>query len=231
LNQSTRLVLTDISQEALEEGAGGPEADELKHARTKFLAYMQGMDSTEPDLSEVEIVRKAKKLVEKGDTIFMSSLPAYLEKVKKAIFKKVETEPFAQKFGIKLLDLEEGYSKVEMRLTPDMENLFGMAHGGALFALIDEAFETASNSHGTMAVALNLNVTFISSPRPGSRLIAEAQEFSKTHRTAGYDIKVFDDKKESDCFLPGPCLPCNICRPRPCGFSRAACACRGNSRG
>jgi acyl-CoA thioesterase len=72
------------------------------------------------------------------------------EKVKEAIFKKVEHEPFAQKFGIKLLELDEGYSKVEVEFAPDMENFLGMAHGGALFALIDEAFETASNSHGTI---------------------------------------------------------------------------------
>jgi len=116
------------------------------------------------------------------------------ERVKEAIFKKVETEPFAQKFGIRLLDLEEGYSKVEMKLTCDMENFFGMAHGGALFALIDEAFETASNSHGTVAVALNMNITYISPPSPGSGLIAEAREFSRTQRTAVYDIKLFDDR-------------------------------------
>jgi acyl-CoA thioesterase len=116
------------------------------------------------------------------------------EKVKKAIFKKVEEEPFAQKFGIKLLDLDEGYSKVEMKFTPDMENFLGTAHGGALFALIDEAFETASNSHGTVAVALNMNITYISSPRRECRLIAEAREFSRTQRTAVYDIKLFDDQ-------------------------------------
>jgi acyl-CoA thioesterase len=114
------------------------------------------------------------------------------EKVKEAIFRKVKAEPFAQKFGITLLNLEEGYSKVEMKLTPEMENLFGMAHGGALFALIDEAFETASNSHGTVAVALNMNITYISPPSPESRLIAEAREFSRTQRTAVYDIKLFD---------------------------------------
>ena len=87
----------------------------------------------------------------------------------------MEREPFAQKFGLKLLDLNEGYSKVGMTFTPDMENLFGLVHGGALFALIDEAFETASNSHGTVAVALNMNITYVSSPPPGSRLIAEAR--------------------------------------------------------
>ncbi|MGA2315598.1 MAG: PaaI family thioesterase [Thermodesulfobacteriota bacterium] len=114
------------------------------------------------------------------------------EKVKEAIFKKVEEEPFAQKFGIKLLDLDEGYSKVEMKFTPEMKNFLGQAHGGALFALIDEAFETASNSHGTVAVALNMNISYISSPSPESRLIAEAREFSRTQRTAVYDIKLFD---------------------------------------
>jgi acyl-CoA thioesterase len=112
------------------------------------------------------------------------------DKVKKAIFRQVEMEPFAKKFGLKLLDLDEGYSKVEMNFTPDMENFLGLAHGGALFALIDEAFETASNSHGTVAVALNMNITFVLSPSPGNKLIAEARELSRTKRTANYDIKV-----------------------------------------
>jgi len=113
-------------------------------------------------------------------------------KVKEAIFRQVAVEPFAQKFGLKLLDLAAGYSKVEMVFTPDMANMFGAAHGGALFALIDEAFETASNSHGTLAVALNLNITYIAAPKPGTTLTAEAKEFSRTHRTAGYAIQVFD---------------------------------------
>jgi acyl-CoA thioesterase len=116
------------------------------------------------------------------------------KKVKEAIFRRVEKEPFARKFGIKLLDLDDGYSKVEMKFTPDMENIFGFVHGGALFALIDEAFETASNSHGTVAVALSMNITYVSTPSPGSNLIAEAREFSRTQRTAVYDIKLFDDR-------------------------------------
>ena len=116
------------------------------------------------------------------------------EKVKEAIFRKVKREPFAQKFGIKLLDLDDGYSRVQMKFTPDMENFLGMAHGGALFALIDVAFETASNSHGTVAVALNMNITYISPPPSECRLIAEAREFSRTQRTAAYDIKLFDDR-------------------------------------
>lgn len=114
------------------------------------------------------------------------------EKIRQAIIRQVAKEPFTKKFDLKLLDVQEGYAKVGMVFTEDMENIFGMAHGGALFALIDESFEIASNSHGTMAVALNMNINYISSPSKGSFLTAEAKEFNKTKKTASYDIRVTD---------------------------------------
>ncbi|MBI4764116.1 MAG: hotdog fold thioesterase [Deltaproteobacteria bacterium] len=116
------------------------------------------------------------------------------DRVKEALFRQVGREPFAEKFGLKLVDLEEGYSKVTMTFTPDMENLFGMAHGGAVFALMDEAFQTACNAYGTVALALNVNITFIASPAPGNQLTAVAKEYSRTSKTANYDIKVKDEK-------------------------------------
>jgi len=39
-------------------------------------------------------------------------------KIKEAIFRQVEQEPFAKKFELKLIDPDEGYSKVEMIFTP-----------------------------------------------------------------------------------------------------------------
>ncbi len=115
------------------------------------------------------------------------------EELKQAFHSRIKDEPFAKKFDLKLLEIGAGYSKVKMTFTPDMENMFGMAHGGALFALIDEAFETASNSHGTLAVALNMNVTFFAPATPGSVLSAEAIEISLTRKTATYEIKVRDE--------------------------------------
>ena len=116
------------------------------------------------------------------------------DQIKAAIFKQVEREPFAKKFGLTLVDLEEGYSKVTMIFTPDMENIFGMAHGGAIFALIDEAFQTSCNTYGTVALALNVNITYLASPAPGNKLTAVAKEFNRTSKTANYDIKVNDEQ-------------------------------------
>jgi len=61
-----------------------------------------------------------------------------------------------------------------------------------VFGLIDEAFETGRQTDGTVAVAMNVNVTYISSPEPGARLRAEARCVAQTKRTATYDIKVAD---------------------------------------
>ena len=113
------------------------------------------------------------------------------QKVKNAIYGAVEDEPFAKAMRISLVELELGYSVVEMDYDPEkMNNIYARAHGGAVFALIDEAFETAGQTDGTIAVALNVNVTYVSSPEPGVRLRAEAKRVSQTKKTASYDIRV-----------------------------------------
>lgn len=116
--------------------------------------------------------------------------------IRHALFEAFRKEPFARKLKLELVDLQEGYSRVAMTITPELDNIFGMAHGGALFALMDAAFETACNSHGTVAVALNVNVTYVASPAPGSRITAEAREFSRTRKTANYHITVTDDQQQ-----------------------------------
>lgn len=115
------------------------------------------------------------------------------EKVRNAIFRQFKKEPFGKKFGLQLVDVREGCAKIEMRFTSDLENIFGMAHGGAIFSLIDAAFEIASNSHGTMAVALSMNINYFASPGKGALLTAEAREINRTKKTAAYDIRATDD--------------------------------------
>lgn len=115
------------------------------------------------------------------------------ENVIEAIRRAVEREPMAQRMNMKLVELKKGFSAVEMTYDPaTMDNIYGRAHGGAIFSLIDEAFETVSQTEGTVAVALNVNVTYVSSPEADARLRAEAREISRTKKTAIYDIKVTD---------------------------------------
>ena len=115
------------------------------------------------------------------------------DKVRKAITNAIKRETFAQALNMELVELEDGHSVVEMTYDPEsMNNMYDRAHGGALFGLIDEAFEIAGQTKGTIAVALNVNITYVTSPQPGSRLRAEANQVSETKKTASFDIKITD---------------------------------------
>jgi acyl-CoA thioesterase len=110
-----------------------------------------------------------------------------------AMMRQSEEEPFARHLGMRVLEVGEGYARVEMKLASNCANIFGAPHGGAIFSLVDEAFEMASNSHGTVAVALNMNITYVAPAPVGSILQAEAREQSRSRRTATYNIRVQDN--------------------------------------
>jgi len=107
-----------------------------------------------------------------------------MEKEKQEIFfNKVMQEPFARLLGIELKEVREGYARCSMRYSGDMDNLHGAAHGGAIFALIDEAFEISSNNYENIAVALNINVIYVKAPKKETLLEAEAKEIYRTRKT------------------------------------------------
>ncbi len=116
------------------------------------------------------------------------------QEIRDKLIEQTRQEPYARLLNMEVKKIGRGYSLVEMRFTPDMENVFGMAHGGAIYSLLDEAFQTACNSHGTLAVALNMSVTYIDSPAPGILLRAEAREVSLTRKTATYTITVTGER-------------------------------------
>jgi acyl-CoA thioesterase len=111
-----------------------------------------------------------------------------------AITRRVEKEAYARKLGMRLVELKPGHAIVEMDPADDDTNIFGMIHGGAIFSLLDEAFQVSCNSHGRVAVALNMTVTYHQPPEKNSRLRAESKEIHRSQRTGTYDIRVTDEK-------------------------------------
>ena len=93
--------------------------------------------------------------------------------------------------GAKLAEVREGYARVRMRLRPEHLNGVGVVRGGAVFTLADFAFAVASNSHGTVAVALDVAITFARAARTGV-LVAEAREESVSRRVSVCNVRVTD---------------------------------------
>ncbi len=93
--------------------------------------------------------------------------------------------------GATLVEVREGYARVRMRLRPEHLNGVGVAQGGAIFTLADFAFAVCSNSHGTVAVALDVSITFARAARTGV-LVAEAREESVSRRVSVCNVRVTD---------------------------------------
>ncbi|MEE9357691.1 hotdog fold thioesterase [Candidatus Vondammii sp. HM_W22] len=108
-----------------------------------------------------------------------------------AIGRWMEAEDrFVRLLGIELEEVSPGYSRASLQVTGDMLNSVGITHGGVTFSLADFTFAVASNSHGTVSVALSAQISFPTASREGDRLTAEAREENRTGRTGLYTIEV-----------------------------------------
>lgn len=107
----------------------------------------------------------------------------------------LERDRFAKLAGMKLVTVEPGRATVTMKLSPAHWNGLEMAHGGAIFALADFAFAAASNSHGTVAVAINASISFLKAVSTGT-LTAEAREVARNYKLGSYRVDVTDEQGE-----------------------------------
>jgi acyl-CoA thioesterase len=104
----------------------------------------------------------------------------------------ITADPCANALGAQLEALRAGYARYTLEITEAMLNFHGITHGGVVFTMSDIAFAAASNSHGQMAVAQNVNITFLQASKVGTRLIAEASEVALNGPFGLYDIRVTD---------------------------------------
>lgn len=112
------------------------------------------------------------------------------------LFKRSEKEPFRQFMGLEVLEISPGDALVAMTFSKKLENIFGMLHGGAVFSLLDEAFQLACNAHGQVAVALELTIYYLAPARAGARLLAKVSEKHATRKTALYKARVWEKDSE-----------------------------------
>ncbi|MCD6365375.1 MAG: hotdog fold thioesterase [Planctomycetes bacterium] len=118
------------------------------------------------------------------------------------IRKFFERDALAKLLGIELLDVSPGFARVQMDVGADHVNAIGTTHGGTIFSLADFAFAVASNSHGTMAVAMNVNISFVKATGTG-KLYAEARELSTGNRVRNYTVTVTDEGGEMVALFQG----------------------------
>jgi len=124
---------------------------------------------------------------------------------KQVVDRMMVTDYFSQWMGVKVLEVREAYSKIQMTLRKEMLNGFGIAHGGITFALADSAFAFACNSDGKITVALDVSISFPKAGKEGDVLTAEAKLVNKTNRTGLYLIEVRNQNNDLVGLFKGTC--------------------------
>lgn len=109
-----------------------------------------------------------------------------------AIKEFFDRDQFARHAGIELLSVSPGCATARMPVQPHHLNGHRTVQGGAIFTLADFVFAAASNAHGKVAVAINVNITFMKAVTSGI-LQAEAREVALNPKLGTYTINVTDE--------------------------------------
>jgi acyl-CoA thioesterase len=103
----------------------------------------------------------------------------------------MKNDKFAEYVGIELLEVAKGKAKAKMEIKNHHLNAVKTVHGGAVFALADLVFAVASNSHGTIAMGINVSISYLKAVKEGV-IFAEAKEVSINPKLATYNVNVTD---------------------------------------
>ncbi|HMK19662.1 MAG TPA: hydroxyphenylacetyl-CoA thioesterase PaaI [Chitinophagaceae bacterium] len=124
----------------------------------------------------------------------------------KVVDKMMDHDAFSQWMDVKVLDIKEGYSKIQMTIRKEMVNGFGIVHGGIPFSLADSAFAFACNNRNNLSVALDVTITFTKAVNVGDTLTAEAKEVHNGRSTGVYLITIVNQKSEHVALFKGTCF-------------------------
>ena len=106
------------------------------------------------------------------------------------------TDWTSQRLGMQIEHIAPGEATLSMRVTEDMLNGHGNAHGGFVFSVADSAFAFACNTYNQRTVGHQASITYMAPARMDDRLTATAREVHRAGRNGIYDVHVTNDRGE-----------------------------------
>ncbi|WP_121352611.1 hydroxyphenylacetyl-CoA thioesterase PaaI [Flavisolibacter nicotianae] len=125
---------------------------------------------------------------------------------KNVVDRMLQDDLFSRWLGIAVVEIREGYAKLQLGLRQEMINGFGVTHGGIVFSLADSAFAFACNNRNNLSMALDTSITFTRTTHPGEVLTAEAKELHNGRSTGLYLITVSNGEGEQVALFKGTCF-------------------------
>jgi acyl-CoA thioesterase len=112
---------------------------------------------------------------------------------RETIISDFNQSEFACLLGMEITDAHDGYARVIMDCK-GKNNPRGVAHGGAVFALADQAFGIAANcGSGSARVAVSIHIQYLA-PATGS-LVAIAQRVEDNGTYSTFRVMVYEGER------------------------------------
>ncbi|MGV0924368.1 hydroxyphenylacetyl-CoA thioesterase PaaI [Empedobacter tilapiae] len=118
----------------------------------------------------------------------------------------LDHDKFSEWLGLEVIEVREGYAKLQVAIRPEMMNGVGSVHGGVTFAMADSAFAFSCNMYNNISVALDVHISFTKAGKVGDVFTIEAKEVHSSKRTGIYDIKVTNQNNELIALFKGTCF-------------------------
>jgi acyl-CoA thioesterase len=112
------------------------------------------------------------------------------------ISQMMKKDLFSQWLGITILEIREGYCRLQMTTREEMCNGFGIAHGGICYSFADTALAFASNSRGRQALSFDTAISHLQPLAVGTLIFATATEIKYGNRIAHYQVQVENEEEE-----------------------------------
>ena len=115
---------------------------------------------------------------------------------KEALRKMGQDSPYFRHLDMELLEAEDGYAKVTMKIKAYHENMQGVIHGGAIASLADQAAMRAVQTRlipGQIGKTIQMDMHYLA-PARGKHLIGEGHMRKMGKRVAFSDGEVKDEK-------------------------------------
>ena len=105
-------------------------------------------------------------------------------------------DAFSQWLNIEVISIQEGYSKLSMKVRQEMVNGFNIAHGGITYSLSDSALAFAANSYGKQCVSIETSISHTRPVNIDDQLIAECIELNRGKSIGIYQVTILNQENK-----------------------------------
>jgi acyl-CoA thioesterase len=125
--------------------------------------------------------------------VFMPASEQTENGTRETIINEFNESEFARLLGMEITEAHDGYARVIMDCK-GKNNPRGVAHGGAVFALADQAFGIAANcGSGSPRVAVSIHIQYLSPATGNLVAIAHRVEDNGTYST--FRVMVYEGER------------------------------------